>query len=126
MAKKATEKHTLEQTYPPVIMPTALKPLQGFIDFVRQQGVIGLAVGLVLGTAAKEVVDSIVKSFIDPLLGLLLPRADNLADASFFIGKSEFMYGAFLSVLIKFLSVAAVIYFIVHGLKLDKLDKKKA
>lgn len=80
---------------------------------------------MVLGTAAKEVVDSIVNAFVNPLVGLILPRTDDLAKASFYVGKSEFVYGQFLSTVVKFLSVAAVIYFIVHGLKLDRVDKKK-
>lgn len=124
----AQKSHELaeDSIYPPVIVPVVLRPFQGFVDFVRQQGVIGLAVGLVLGTAAKEVVDAIVNSFVNPLLGLVLPQTDNLVDAAFSIGGSRFTYGVFLNVLIKFLSVAAVIYFIVHGLKLDKIDKKKA
>ncbi len=125
-SKNKTVKSTLALEAPPVVLPVVLRPLQGFVDFVRQQGVIGLAVGLVLGTAAKEVVDSLVNSFINPLIGIVMPRADSLADATFYFAGSTFRWGAFASVLIKFLSIAGVVYFIVHGLKLDKLDKKKA
>jgi large-conductance mechanosensitive channel len=31
--------------------------LQDFLNFIREQGVVGLAIGLVLGVAAKSVVD---------------------------------------------------------------------
>ncbi len=34
-------------------------------------------------------------------------------------------YGHFLSDILSFLIIAAVVYFVVKGLKLDKLDKKK-
>lgn len=102
----------------------------GFMDFVREQGVVGLAVGLVLGTQIKALVDQIVASFINPLLGLILPGKGTLAEKTFSLSwgtkTEDFGYGAFLSVLISFLAVAAIIYLVVKGLKLDKLDKKKA
>lgn len=105
-------------------------PFQGFVDFVREQGVVGLAVGLVLGTQVKVLVDQIVASFINPLLGLLLPGRGNLPEKVFhmtFRGKGQdFAWGAFVSQFISFLAVAMIIYFIVHRLKLDRMDKKKA
>lgn len=105
-------------------------PFQGFVDFVREQGVVGLAVGLVLGTQAKVLIDQIVASFINPLLGLLLPGGGSLVDKTFSLsmrGKTQdFTWGAFVSQLISFLAVAFLVYMIVHRLKLDKLDKKKA
>jgi large-conductance mechanosensitive channel len=103
--------------------------LQGFMTFVRQQGVVGLAVGLVLGTQVKTLVDQTVASFINPLLGLILPGSGTLAEKTFSLslfGKTaDFGYGAFVAVLISFMTVAAVVYFVVKGLKLDRLDKKK-
>jgi large conductance mechanosensitive channel protein len=101
----------------------------GFADFIREQGVVGLAVGLVLGVQVKAVVDQIVASFINPVIGLLLPGQGGLGVREFTItvaGKEAvFTYGAFLSVMISFMAVAAVVYFGIKGLGLDKLDKKK-
>lgn len=101
------------------------KQMTGFLDFIREQGVVGLAIGLILGIAVKDVVSGLVDGIIDPLIGLVLPNADNLAKASFTIGKSEFVWGKFASPLLDLLIVAAVIYFIVKGIGLDKLDKEK-
>jgi large conductance mechanosensitive channel len=99
------------------------------MNFVREQGVVGLAIGLAIGTQAKVLVDSIVASFINPLVGLLLPGQGNLSAKTFSFTLNEktanFTYGSFLNVLISFIAVAAVIYFVVKGLKLDKLDKAK-
>jgi large conductance mechanosensitive channel protein len=103
--------------------------MAGFMNFVREQGVVGLAVGLVLGTQVKTVVDQLVISFITPLLGLLLPGQGDLIHKSFTVSmngkQADFVYGAFVSVLISFLIVAALVYFLVKGLKLGSLDKKK-
>lgn len=105
------------------------QPIGGFLNFVREQGVVGLAIGLVIGTQVKTLVDQLVTSFINPILGLVLPGSGNLAEKKFFLqmnGKGEdFLWGAFASQLISFLTVAAVIYFAFKGLKLDRLDKKK-
>jgi large conductance mechanosensitive channel len=114
---------------PRVRVPKAFKPFQGFVDFIRTQGVVGLAVGIVLGAQIKVLVDSFVLSFANPVIGLLLPGNGNLALKTFKItlnGKSSvFLWGAFATQLISFLIVVAIVYFTVHGLKLDQLDKKK-
>jgi large conductance mechanosensitive channel protein len=103
--------------------------VNGFMDFIREQGVIGLAVGLVLGVQVKAVVDQLVASFVNPVIGLLLPGKGGLAEKVFTLsvaGKhAVFAYGAFISVMISFMTVAAVVYFGIKGLGLDKLDKKK-
>ena len=99
-----------------------------FKEFIRNQGVVGLAVGLVLGVQVKAVVDQIVASFINPVLGIILPGGGGLADKSFAltIGEKEatFSYGAFISVMISFVTVAMLVYFGVKALRLDKLEKK--
>ena len=101
----------------------------GFTDFLREQGVVGLAIGLVLGTQAKSLVDSLVVNFINPLTGLFLPGSGALETKTFVLNlfgkKATFGWGAFISGLLSFVLVAAVIYYVFKGLKLDRLDKKK-
>lgn len=101
----------------------------GFMDFIRTQGVVGLAVGLAIGTAAGDTVKKLVTAFIDPLVQLIVGSQEGLQAASFTVEiagrKGEFLYGAFISSLITLLAVAFVVYAIIHFLKLDKLDKKK-
>jgi large conductance mechanosensitive channel len=103
------------------------KQLKDFANFVREQGVIGLAVGLAIGTAAGETVKTIVDNLINPLVGLILGGTD-LSHISTTIhrGGKElvFGWGNVLNSTITLLAVAAVIYYIIHGLKLDKADKK--
>ena len=104
--------------------------VNGFVNFIREQGVIGLAIGLVLGVQVKAVVDQLVASFIDPLLGLVMPGRGGLDVKSFSLSLGEktatFSYGAFISVLLSFVVVAAVVYITFKLLGLDKLDKKKS
>lgn len=102
--------------------------LGGFMEFVRKQGVVGLAVGLAIGTQASELVKNIVSSVITPLVDLLVGK-DGLGGLTWTarIGDrvSTFNFGLLIDSTIKFLAVALVIYFVIMGLKLDKLDKKK-
>lgn len=99
--------------------------MKNFLDFVREQGVAGLAVGFILGGAVSKVVAALVTDIVSPLLGVALGAVGGLKTASFYIGPAEILYGDFVSVIIDFLVIALVVYFGVKMLGLDKLDKKK-
>lgn len=99
--------------------------MQGFIHFIRTQGVVGLAIGLILGAAVSELVKSLIDSFVNPILGLVLGSATGLKTASFALGSATITYGAFLNTLINFVVIAGVVYFGVKKLGLDKIDKSK-
>jgi large conductance mechanosensitive channel len=99
--------------------------MKGFMDFVREQGVVGLAVAFILGGAISDVMKSLVGDVINPVLGLILGNAEGLKEMSFKIGDAQVMLGSFISTLIDFLVVAFVVYYIFKKLGLDKMDKKK-
>jgi large conductance mechanosensitive channel len=107
------------------------KHVNGFMDFVRTQGVVGLAVGLTVGTAVTVFVKSIVDNIVNPIIGALLPGSSGLANKYICLDRvngvctNKLSWGLVLSSFISFLTIAAVVYFAVHGLGLDKLDKKK-
>jgi large conductance mechanosensitive channel len=98
--------------------------MSGFIDFIRKQGVVGLAIGFLLGGAVSKMVTALVTDIINPLIGVALGSVE-LADRKFMIGEAEFLWGHFISVLVDFLVVAAVVYYGFKLLRLDKLDKLK-
>ena len=99
--------------------------INGFMEFVRTQGVMGLAIGFILGDKVKAVVTSLVNDIINPFLGVLLGSGGNLKDAKLVLGNIVVTWGNFISTLMDFVIVAAVIYFVIKGLGLDKLDKAK-
>lgn len=104
------------------------KQLKRFMTFVREHGVVGLAVGLAIGTQVGDVVKVIVENFINPIVGFLVGDTQGLEQLDFTItAGSRAMtigWGAILSSLITLLAVSAVIYWVVNGLKLDKIDKR--
>ena len=100
----------------------------GFIDFLREQSVVGLAIGLVIGAQVKALADQLIASFINPLLGLVLPGTGALDKKVFVLHlgdkAAKFAWGSFAAVMLSFITTALVIYFVFKALKLDKLAKK--
>jgi large conductance mechanosensitive channel len=99
--------------------------MQDFIEFIRKQGVVGLATGFILGGAISKLVSSFVEDIINPVLGILLGSAGDLSSYSFFVGGAELRWGNFTAMLIDFVVIAGVVYFVFKGLGLSKLDSKK-
>lgn len=100
--------------------------MRGFIEFIREQGVVGLAVGFILGGAVSKLVSAIVTDLINPMIGVAFAPVGGLKYASFSVGSVAFLYGDLVSVAVDFLVIALVVYFGVKLLRLDRLDKKKA
>lgn len=99
--------------------------MKNFIQFIREQGVVGLAIGFILGGAVSGVVASFIKDIINPLIGLVLGSTSSLQNMGFDIWSAHIALGNFISVLINFIIVAAVVYYGFKMLGLEKLDKKK-
>ena len=98
--------------------------MKGFIEFIREQGVMGLAIGFILGGAVSKVVSALVEDIINPFVGILLGAVGGLEEAVLKIGPAEIKYGHFTGALIDFVIIAFVVYYIFKGLE-KKIDKKK-
>lgn len=113
------------------IIQASESQMKAFLDFIRSQGVVGLAVGLVLGGAVSVMVRSLIDNVVMPPLGLLMGSADGLKGLAWIMGNTSkgqpvvLHYGIFLNDFINFIIIALVIYLIIHLLKADKFDKKK-
>lgn len=99
--------------------------LKNFIEFIRQQGVVGLAVAFILGGAIQKVVSSVVTDLVNPLIGILLGRIGDLKNLVIHVGAAEVRVGSFLSTLIDFTIIALVIYLLVKVMQINRLDKPK-
>ncbi len=101
----------------------------GFMNFIREQGVIGLAVGLAIGTAAGATVKTLVEGFVTPIVQFIVGSTAGLEASIWHVSlwgrTADFKWGAFVSSAITLTATAFVIYLIINGLKLDKLDKSK-
>lgn len=101
--------------------------INGFVSFIRENAVVGLAVGFVIGAQVQSVVKQLIASFVDPSFTLLFGQALSQRSATFHFNghTADFAWGSFAYVLIDFLFVLLAVYLIIKILKLDKLDKPK-
>lgn len=99
--------------------------MKGFLKFIREQGVIGLAVGFIMGGSITKMVTSFVNDIINPIIGVLIGKAGDLKSNYLQIGSAKVLWGSFISNVIDFAIIALIVYFAVKILGLDKLDKKK-
>ena len=104
--------------------------IKAFINFIRTQGVVGLAVGLVLGGAVGILVKSLVDNVVMPPIGLLMGSADGLKGLSWTIGQTSdgtptvLHYGIFLNDFLNFIVIALVVYIIITLLKINRTENK--
>jgi large conductance mechanosensitive channel len=83
--------------------------LQGFLVFLKKYGVIGMAIGVIIGGKLNELVTSLVQDLFMPVLFQPALRAAHVDD----IKKLSFhgiLYGKVLGSAIDFLIVAFVVY----------------
>jgi len=86
--------------------------IKEFRDFILRGNLVDLAVAVVIGTAFAVLVKSLTDNLITPVLAMIGGKPD-FSDLSFTLNNAEFRYGAFLTDVIGFLIVAAVIFFLV-------------
>jgi len=98
--------------------------MKGFVEFIRERGVAGFAVGFILGGAITKVVSSFVSDIVNPLVGLVLSKTKTLESMQIQIGNARISWGHFLSVVIDFFIIAFVVYLLFKSLGLEKIDKK--
>lgn len=84
--------------------------LKGFRDFLLRGNIVELSTAVIIGTAFTALVSAFGDAFIQPLIKALtggeIGGQVTIADVSF-------PYGRFLTALINFLIVAAIVYFLV-------------
>jgi large conductance mechanosensitive channel len=99
--------------------------MTGFMHFLRTQGIAGLAIGFIIGSAAQRFVQSFSHDLIDPLVGKALGSFGDLKNASSTVAGMTFGYGDFLSELLNLIIIALVVYIFFKAFRLDRLDMKK-
>src|SRR4051812_48348252 len=86
--------------------------LQEFKDFLMRGNLIELAVAFVMGLAFAAVVNSLVENLVMPIVAAIIGKPF-FGALTFTIHHSVFRYGQFLTDVIKFVSIAAAVFFFV-------------
>jgi large conductance mechanosensitive channel len=91
-----------------------------FKEFLKEYGIVGLALGVIIGGKAGDLVGAVVDNLLMPLIGLILPGG---AWKDWAVG--DFKFGLVLAALINFIVVAYFVFFVSKKLfKEDKVSKK--
>ena len=86
--------------------------LKEFKAFILRGNVVDLAVGIIIGAAFKDVVDSLVKNIFTPLIGAI-GGADFTSLHIKLRDDAVIGYGAFITSMISFVLIAAAVFFFV-------------
>lgn len=94
-----------------------------FLRFLKEYGVLGLALAVVVGAVVTDLVNSVVDGLIMPVVEAVLP-GENWREAAYTVSGIEFQVGEVVGASIDFLIVALLVYlFIRHVLKMDTVEK---
>jgi large conductance mechanosensitive channel len=85
--------------------------LAEFKKFLLRGNVVDLAVAVVIGTAFTAIVNAFVTGMITPLVGIVFSR--DFTRMTFEINDSVFSYGLVIDAALKFVSIAAVVFFVI-------------
>jgi large conductance mechanosensitive channel len=91
-----------------------------FKAFLKEYGVIGLALGVIIGGKAGELVTAIVDGLLMPIVGMAVPSGEW---EKLVVG--QFKVGIVLAALVKFIVVAYFVFFVSKKLLREETVTKK-
>lgn len=108
--------------------------LKEFKEFAMKGNLVDIAVGFVMGAAFNKMVSSFTGGIVSPLVGLIFQsdfkglkwiiNEGAANEAGEVVGEVAVLYGDFITNLIDFIIVAAVMFMLIKGI--NKTKKKEA
>ena len=100
--------------------------IKEFKEFISRGNVMDMAVGIIIGGAFTNIVSSLVKDIINPILGLFGGMNFDQSHIKL-LGQVTLNYGNFLTAVFNFLIMALVIFMIIKAMNTasEKLIKKE-
>jgi large conductance mechanosensitive channel len=83
-----------------------------FRNFLTRGNLVELAVAFVMGLAFAAVITSLVDNLVMPFIAMIIGKP-SFDDLTFTINDAVFRYGAFITALITFVSIAAAVFFFI-------------
>ena len=95
-----------------------------FMDFLKEYGIVGLAIAVIIGGKANALVTTMVDGILMPFITFFIPGG-TWRTATLDLGPFHFLLGPFFGAFIDFLIVALMVfYFAKMILKEEKVAKK--
>jgi len=95
-----------------------------FITFLKQYGVIGLAIAVIIGGKVNELLKTVVDGLLMPIVGFLTPSG-NWRDASLDVGNVKFLYGPVIGATVDFVIVAALVFLVAKKILKEETVAKR-
>lgn len=89
------------------------KVKEEFLGFIKSYGVIGIAIGIVMGQAVAKIINVIVEGLIMPVLEVVMPGG-RWQDAVLYLGRIHIKIGLIIAALIDFFAISIVVFFMVR------------
>lgn len=100
---------------------------KGFVNFLQEYAVVGLALGFIVGQQANGVVKQFVASFVDPVVKVWFGQNLSSRTATVHHNQSivKIPWGAFVYTLLEFFIVLIAMYALIKLFKLDRFTTAK-
>ncbi len=83
--------------------------IKEFLNFLKLYGVIGLAIAVLIGGKANELVNAVVKELVMPFVGMILPSGD-WRQLGFEVAGAKFGVGPVMAAALDFVLVAFIVF----------------
>jgi len=129
--QKITEEHAAKHSRVAVLLePDELFKHQaaGFVGFLQEYAVVGLALGFIVGQQANGVVKQFVASFVNPMFEMWFGQDLSTRSAVVHHGHKAISvpWGQFVYVLLEFFFVLFLMYVLIKTLGLSRFTKQAA
>ncbi len=98
--------------------------LKEFMAFVKEYGVIGLAIAVILGGKLNALVTAVVDGLLMPIIGLI-PVGGSWQTWAIPVGAQQIQVGTILAALVNFLIVAWLVFWFAKKVLREETVKKK-
>lgn len=94
-----------------------------FASFIKSYGVLGVAIGIVMGQAVAKVITVVVEGLVMPILEVVLP-GNKWQEAVLHLGRVDIKLGLIIAALIDFICISVVVFFMVKYILKVETPKK--
>jgi large conductance mechanosensitive channel len=98
--------------------------IKEFTDFLKQYGIIGLAIAVIIGGKLNALITATVDGILMPIITFAIPGG-TWRTATFNVGPIRFLLGPFFGALIDFSIVALFVFYISKKILREEVVTKK-
>lgn len=92
-----------------------------FVDFIKKYGVVGLAIGFIIGSASKDLVNALVADLLMPVITFFIPGG-MWREATLTVGPVVLYLGHFAGALLDFMIIALIVFYLMKAIKKTNLN----